>query len=242
MTTTSLDSFNFLLKGFIEQLSLTFPEEKKLKLFARGFDPLVALSPEQPMEVFLRATQPHQALLMSRNPDLFDQNITLPGGISLSKLWQTPDLSDSTREAIWGYLTQLFIVANTYATLPAPLLQQVELIAQNCAAGLKDGETPDLAKLLPKLTAGLAPILQSALGGPESGGLGSADLAEALGGLFGAAGGGGGIASMLGMLSGGGGGGGGRGGVDDDEDSATASRALLTLGRQNSISKGFGEP
>lgn len=235
---SAVDAFNALLKDFLTQLSVVFAEHKKLALYAKGFDSLLVLDKHKPMDVFLEALAPHSALLLAKDPSLFDANITLPGNISISKLWATPDLSDNTRAAIWGYLQNLYIVASTYASMPPDLLAAVEGIAQSCAADLKEGEAPNMAQLLPRLTAQLAPVLSATLGGGAGDGggdlgqavqslLGSGALAGLAGGGMGMMGGGGGGGDMAAMLAGlVGGMGGGMGGTGGGGDMAAMLGAL----------------
>ena len=156
---SSLEAFNTLMRNFITELSETFPEFQELSLFAAGFDAFVAMDPSKPLETFMDAMGPHANLIMSRDVSLFEQDgISLGGTVNLKKMWKSQDLSDATRDAIWQYLTTLYILGNTINSMPPEILGTIESVAKNCAEKVENGEL-NMADIMPALMNSMGSIL-----------------------------------------------------------------------------------
>lgn len=135
---STIQAFNTMLKTFVEELAAVFPEEKHIATFLAGFDPLVALSPRKPLELFVQAVGPHAQHVMARDPALFE-HLRFPGGIDFQVLWSS-DISDATRDAIWQYLHLLFLLGTTVQSMPAEMLESIETVAKNCADKVQAGQ------------------------------------------------------------------------------------------------------
>lgn len=135
---STVQAFNTMLKNFLEELADVFPEETQIKLFLEGLDPLVALTPRAPMDMFVDALAPHTGLAMAKDPALFDK-LQFPGGIDFARLWKT-DISDNTREAIWQYINMLFLLGTTVRSMPPQMLEGIETVAKNCADQIQSGQ------------------------------------------------------------------------------------------------------
>jgi hypothetical protein len=134
---TTVAAFNALFKSFVEDLSCTFPEERRLALFCESFDDLVKVNARKPLELFVAAMAPHAQLVMTKDPALFDQPLEV--GIDISALWKSKDVSDVSREAIWKYLHSLFLLGTTAVHVPPQLLETIESVAQTCADRMQSG-------------------------------------------------------------------------------------------------------
>jgi hypothetical protein len=141
---SAIQAFNTMLKEFVGQLCEVFPEETQLAIFLQGFDTVVALDESKPLATFVEAIQPHGALVMARNPELFD-HLRLPG-IDFRRLWATPDLSDNTRQAIWQYISTLYVLGTTVRSVSPEVLSSIESIAQNLESQMQSGQL-DLAAM-----------------------------------------------------------------------------------------------
>lgn len=141
---TTVQAFNTMMKNFVEELADVFPEEREIRVFLDGFDGFVTLNPRAPMDMFVDAITPHSALVMAKDPALFDR-LQFPGGIDFKRLWAT-DLSDNTRAAIWQYINLLYVLGTTVRSMPPEMLQGIESVAQSCASQLESGQL-DLSSL-----------------------------------------------------------------------------------------------
>jgi hypothetical protein len=192
---TTLQAFNTLLRNFLQELSMTFPEDATLAVALDSLDALIKANARKPVELLMEAIGPHAQLLLTKDPALFDAPLTISGTLDLQTYWTSPGLSDASKDAIWQYLQQLYLLGSTVSALPAEMLTAIESMAQECAGKIERGEA-DLAGITSMLLNGGLGSL--AAGGPGGGG--------GLGGLGGGLGGLGGLASLLG------------GGADDDDD------------------------
>lgn len=179
---TTLQAFNALLRNFMDELAQTFPEDATLSASLTGLDALVKANARKPLQLFMDAVGAHAQLILTKDPALFAQPLTLSGAFDLKKYWDSPGLSEASKDAIWGYLQQLYLLGSTVSALPPEMLGAIETMAQECASKIESGEA-DLSSITSMLLSG-------------GGGLG-------LGSLGGAAGAGNPLASLLGSLGGG---------------------------------------
>lgn len=161
---STVQAFNTMLKNFLEELADVFPEETQIRLFLDGFDPLVALNPRGPLEMFIEALTPHAGLAMAKDPSIF-QKLQFPGGIDFNKLWNS-DISDNTREAIWQYINLLFVLGTTVQSMPPEMLQSIETVAKNCAEQMQSGQL-DFSALGSMLMSGGLGNLAAGLGAAD---------------------------------------------------------------------------
>jgi hypothetical protein len=150
---TSVQSFNTLMKQFLTELALTFPDHDEICLFQSLFDDLVKSNHKKPAELFMAALQPYSDLVMQKNDHLFDQPISLGDKINLSELWNTDGLSQGSKDAIWKYLHTLFLLGSTVCCLPPELLNTIDTLAKTCADNIKNGNA-DLSSVTKSLLNG----------------------------------------------------------------------------------------
>lgn len=156
---STLEAFNTLMRNFITELHETFPEFKELSLFVAGFDPLVAIDPKKPLESFMETMAPHATAIMSRDETIFEHDdLSLGGAVNLKDMWHSNDLSDATRDAIWQYLTTLYVLGSTIQSMPSELLTTIESVAHDCASKVETGQM-NMADLMPALMSSMSSIL-----------------------------------------------------------------------------------
>jgi hypothetical protein len=196
---TTLQAFNTLLRNFLHELTQTFPEDSTLAVSLDGLDTLAKMNARKPLEIFMEAIGAHAQLLLTKDPALFATPLELPGNLDLKTYWDSPGLSQASRDAIWQYLQQLYLLGSTVSALPPDMLTAIEGMAQECAGKIERGEA-DLGSITNMLLSG---GLGNLMGGP-----GSAEGLGALGNLLGSGEGSGpgleGLASMFGGESAGG--------------------------------------
>lgn len=172
---TTLQAFNTLLRNFLHELSMTFPEDATLAVALDGLDALVKANARKPLELFMEAVGAHAQLVLTKDPALFDEPLTISGTLDLQTYWRSPGVSDASKDAIWQYLQQLYLLGSTVSALPAEMLTAIESMAQECAGKIERGEA-DLAGITSMLLNGGL----GNLAGGGAGGLGG--LASLLGG------------------------------------------------------------
>jgi hypothetical protein len=164
---STLHAFNALLRAFIEELAHTFPEDATLAVSLTGLDTLIKANARKPLQLFMEAVSAHAQLILSKDPTLFDQPITLPGALDLKKYWDSPGLSDASKDGIWGYIQQLYLLGSTVSALPPEMLGAIESMAQQCASKIESGEA-DLSSITSMLLGGNIGGLAGMLGGGEA--------------------------------------------------------------------------
>lgn len=166
--------FNKTLKAFMQELAQVFPEEKQIKLFLAGFDALVLLNPSGPLDMFIQSLGPHSALVMARDPALFD-HLVFPGGIDFGRLWRA-DLSPETRDAIWQHINTLLFVGMALRSLPPEMMQTIDVVGNMLKDKFGDfdkSDPPDFGEVLQTTMSCLNTVMQQ--GAPPTAAIGGHD-------------------------------------------------------------------
>ncbi len=141
--TTTFKAFNAMLSEFLGDLTDTFDEYQAVSDAKNVLAALLAVdeSTQVPMKTFVGVFSPHKDLLMAKDERLFEE-CSIPmvseSGFDISKEWAT--LDEDNREAIWGYLHQLFLIGSTVAGLDPGLVSSIEGVAQRCVDKVAAGE------------------------------------------------------------------------------------------------------
>ncbi len=140
---TTVGAFNDMMQQFLDELVLTFPEEKKLAKYQAAFEMIKSATPKKPLKEFMSSISPYANQLMQKDESFFTvhiKKISFLSELNIDSLW-TPDLSQSTKDAIWQYLQTLYILGTTISALPAETLHMIESVAQKCAGQIQDNAT-----------------------------------------------------------------------------------------------------
>jgi hypothetical protein len=140
---TTISAFNDMLQQFLDELVLTFPNEKSFKSFQTNFQILRKTNPRKPMTSFMESVTPHISHVMARDEVFFKEHAdTIPfmKRLNIASVWND-DLPESTKSTIWQYIQTLYVLATTIMTLPAETLSMIESVAQKCAKDITDGNS-----------------------------------------------------------------------------------------------------
>jgi hypothetical protein len=86
--------------------------------------------------------------------------------VNLQNIWK-PDLSESTKGAIWQYLQTLYMLGTTIMMFPPDTLAAIEGVAAKCAENAQSGGEINEKALM----AGMNSLLSQMMGGGGPGGL-----------------------------------------------------------------------
>lgn len=143
---TTTNAFNDMMQQFLDELVLTFPEEKKLVKYQNTFVILRKANPKKPLKEFMESVTPYANHLMQKDEEFFKTHaseIRFLDDLDIPRLWGS-DLSENTKNAIWQYLQTLYILGTTLTALPAETLSMIESVATKCASQLQENATtPD---------------------------------------------------------------------------------------------------
>ena len=132
---SSLDAFNDMMAQFLNELVLTFPEEKSIQKFQAGFEVARVATPRATLEGFMKSVGPHASKMMAKDESFFlehSKDIEFLKEINLDKVW-TPETSPQTKAAIWQYMQTLHILGTTLTMFPPETLEAIENAAKKCA-------------------------------------------------------------------------------------------------------------
>lgn len=145
---TTIGSFIVMMDQFIDELSMTFPKETKIKVYKNSFDMLKKTNPRKVLDVFLEHLSPYSQQIMDKDESvMLDDTILINKELNLKAIWQAPETSSNTKEAIWAHLNTLLMFGMTIQNIPSGLMQGIEQLAQQYSGEMSEN-TLDPSMLL----------------------------------------------------------------------------------------------
>jgi hypothetical protein len=136
---TTTGTFNGVLRDFVVELAQTFPECASLESYSKKLESICSKYPEKPMKRFISALSPYGEMIVSKDAALFTQDVELFGGFNLNSL-AGDDVSETTRDAVWQYLSTLFVLGTTISSFPPEIMRGIEGVAIDLAKKIESGE------------------------------------------------------------------------------------------------------
>lgn len=130
---TTVEAFNDMMKQFIDELVLTFPQVKTFKKYQSSFILIHKTNSKQALKEFYSSVKPFGEKIMSKDETFFtldSATIDFVNDLNIQSIWNDT-MSDSTKDVIWQYMQTLFIIATTISALPQETLSAIEEIAKN---------------------------------------------------------------------------------------------------------------
>ena len=155
-----MSAFNNMLGSFFDDLLSEFPDNKVIKEASEK--PRTRLT----MDRFMKYTSPRVHLLTSHSSAFFSEKNKFMHEIGLCDLWKT-ELTQPTRDAIWGHIQNLHMIGTSIAMLPPQMLAMVESTAEKFAneATTGGGDMTD-AKLMSSIQTMMGDLMKN-MGGPS---------------------------------------------------------------------------
>jgi hypothetical protein len=151
---TSVGAFNDMMEQFINELVTTFPEEKGIKKYQASFEIVRKANPRKCVDSFMVAISPYASRLTAKDESVMTEDISFLTQVNIGKYW-TPELSQTTKDAIWQYLQTLYMLGMTISSIPTETLNMIESVASQCADKIQSGEGQLDEKALMSSVSGL---------------------------------------------------------------------------------------
>lgn len=145
---STIGSFVTMMEQFIDELYMTFPKETKIKVYKNSFDMLKKTNPRKVLSVFMEHAGPYSQQIMNKDESvMLDDTIQLNKELNLKAIWQSPETTANTKEAIWAHLNTLLMFGTTIQSIPSGLMQGIEQLAQQYSGEMSEN-TLDPSMLL----------------------------------------------------------------------------------------------
>ena len=150
---TAVKAFDEMMSQFLGELSTVFPDEP------------AKTGPD--CKTFMKQVAPWAGQMSARDESFFCEENEFANGLNLHTIWKREDCSINTKQAIWQYLSSLYMIATTLSMFPPETLSAIEAAAENCAKNMKLGPNgqPDEASLM----AGVNSMLSQMMSGGGAG-------------------------------------------------------------------------
>jgi hypothetical protein len=149
---TTVKAFDEMMTQFIGEIAHTFPDE----------------SPKVPVSCsdFMRTIAPWVTQMTARDDAFFCEENALAKALDLHTIWKRDDCSQATKQAIWQYLSSMYMIATTLSMFPAETLSAIEAAAESCAKKMKVGPNGQIDEAT--LMSGVNSMLQQMLAGGDN--------------------------------------------------------------------------
>jgi hypothetical protein len=151
---TTISAFNDLMSDFLDELVKTFPDEKAMKDYQESFEIGKMSSERLPLKTFMAQICPYANYVNECDEKFFldhEKDIPILVETNLSKYW--PTLSQKTKDAIWGYLKNLFMLGTLINMIPPETASAIENLASQLEG--KVDEDAMLSHLMGMFAGGL---------------------------------------------------------------------------------------
>ena len=130
--------FNDMMGNFLNELIETFPEIDELRGYNTRFLIMKSTSPKTIVETFMTNIRPYKDQLKARDEDFFRNcDNSFLRDIRANEFWND-ELSENSKNAIWEYLNQLYIIGSTVNAIPNELMSSIENVAQQMQKTMED--------------------------------------------------------------------------------------------------------
>ena len=151
---TTVKAFDEMMNQFLGELKNVFPDEPD----KTGPD----------CKAFIKQMAPWAGQMSSRDDAFFCDENEFAKNLNLPSIWKREDCTPTTRQAIWQYLSSLYMIATTLSMFPPETLSAIEAAAENCAKNMKLGPNgqPDEASLMASVNSMMSQMMSSGSGNP----------------------------------------------------------------------------
>ena len=143
---TTMQTFVHLMEQFLQELQECFPSESRLKVYVNKFEILKKSNPRKVFELFMEHISPYKDLIINKNDTLMtDEDIPLNKELGFSRIWNSKEATDNTKDAIWAHLNTLLVFGSTIQEMPTGLMQGIESLAKEYASQIDESQmNPEL--------------------------------------------------------------------------------------------------
>lgn len=136
---STLGTFIMMMEQFISEMIASFPNEGKLKVYSNSFDLMKKTNPRKILQLFMDSVAPYTQAIISRDESvMLDDTIPLNRELNLKNIWQSPGITDSTKEAIWSHMNTLLMFGTTLQNIPTELMSGIEQLASQYSSQMGD--------------------------------------------------------------------------------------------------------
>jgi hypothetical protein len=136
---STLGTFIMMMEQFISEMISSFPKESKLKVYSNSFDLMKKTNPRKILQLFMDSVAPYTQSIIYRDESvMLDDTIPLNRELNLKNIWQSPDITDSTKEAIWSHMNTLLMFGTTLQNIPSELMSGIEQLASQYSSQMGD--------------------------------------------------------------------------------------------------------
>lgn len=140
---TTFNAFDSILSEIFGDLAETFEEYRSISKARNLLIGLISMNEETdvPMKTFIDVFSLHQDLLMDKDKKLFDVcSIPMVSKLDFNISGEWGSLEKDNKEAIWGYLHELYATGSSILGLDAKLIPSIRWVAQECIEKVASGE------------------------------------------------------------------------------------------------------
>lgn len=132
-----------MMGQFLGEIGRTFPDEPT----------------KTPIDckTFMAQVSPWASKLTAKDESFFCDENEFVKSLKLQAIWNREDCTPGTKDAIWQYISSMYMMGTMFSMIPPEMLSIIEAAAHNAAKNIAAGGEMDLAGMLSQLSGGAGP-------------------------------------------------------------------------------------
>lgn len=128
----AISAFNEMIEAFLTELSNLRPGDPDVAGAIEALSLAKKTNVKLPAIKFTEAMNPHMERIVAKDDKLFEE-VEIEGIPNMKNKWS--GMSQGNKDVIWAYIQQLLMLGNGILQLPDSVMQTVEQLAEDIAAG-----------------------------------------------------------------------------------------------------------
>ena len=154
---TTVKAFNDMYGQFIDDILSVWSDDLVLHIAKAE-----VREGAEPYQTFMKEIGSFAQKLMAKDPSFFCEENEFAKKLYLHKHWYEDTCTDQNKNAIWQWLSSLYMIGMTLNMFPPDALSQIEAVAASCAKNMNLGDG-DLSEA--SLMSGVNSMLSTMMSG-----------------------------------------------------------------------------
>jgi len=157
---SALVAFNTVLVQFIKELSETFPDDKKIRIYKAIVDAMCQGDATVGIDTFKDTVLKYGPKIKAKDESFFDECEPLFGHVDIGIIWKSTGLSDENKSVFWEYLFALTTLCeqhypSTAATVSLTPINAKDMLATMSPEAMIDAMPPQIGTVMKDMLKGV---------------------------------------------------------------------------------------
>lgn len=139
----TVDAWNQMMSTFLEELCTTLDDVPSVHAARSAFNLALMSDKSMVMKAYMEMLEPMAQRVLAKDETLVEEGtlgqLDVFKDCDFKKVWYE-ELDESTKGAIWNYLSTLYSIGKACEVIPGEMMGGIEKLARECGDKMKSGE------------------------------------------------------------------------------------------------------